>query len=166
MAWLITLAVMALDILSKWAAATYLSQEPLVLIKGVLELTYVENRGAAWGMFQGARFIFIILTVIFLGVFLVFFIKSKCDLNPLSKVIFALIFSGALGNLVDRVWLGYVRDMIYFSLIDFPVFNIADSAIVIGTVLLIIQTLFFKNGIFDLLEKKWSENKKAEHNEH
>lgn len=72
----------------------------------------------------------------------------------LSRCILLLLFAGALGNLVDRVLLGYVRDMIYVSLIQFPVFNIADSSIVIGAGLLIIETLFLKNGIFDLMEKK------------
>lgn len=72
----------------------------------------------------------------------------------LSRCILLLLFAGALGNLVDRVLLGYVRDMIYVSLIQFPVFNIADSSIVIGAGLLIIETLFLKDGIFDLMEKK------------
>lgn len=155
MAWLLAIAVIAVDLISKRYAAGVLSAQPVAVINGVLELTYVENRGAAWGMFQGARIAFIILTVVFLVAFAWFYIKRKDEFNTLSKVIFALIFAGALGNLIDRTVYGYVRDMIYFSLINFPVFNIADSAIVIGSGLLLIQALFFKNGIFDILERHW-----------
>lgn len=153
MAWIITAAVIAADMLSKYFAAHVLSKSPVVLIKGVLELTYVENRGAAWGVFQGARIPFIIVTILFLTVFFWFYFKTKDEFNLLSKVIFALIFAGSAGNLIDRIIFGYVRDMVYFSLINFPVFNIADSAIVIGAMLLIIQTIFCKNGMFDILER-------------
>ena len=160
MVWILITAVIAIDMLSKWYAATSLSQAPAVLIKGVLELTYVENKGAAWGIFQGARIPFIILTALFLLGFLFVYFKFKNEFNTLSKIVFALIFSGALGNLIDRAIFGYVRDMIYFSVINFPVFNIADSAIVIGAALLIIQTLFLKNGLFDILEKHTQKNKR------
>lgn len=153
MIWLFAAAVLAADILIKRYAASVWADKPLVLINGVLEMTYVENRGAAWGMLQGARVAFIILTAVFLLAAVYFYFKRRKELNRLSTVIIALIFAGALGNLIDRTVYGYVRDMIYFSLIDFPVFNIADSAIVIGTGLLIIQTLFCRNGIFDVIER-------------
>ena len=153
MLWIISLAVIAADILVKRYAAAVWSKAPLVLIDGVLELTYVENRGAAWGIFQGARLPFIVLTVLFLTVLIFLYCRKKKELNTLSVVILALIFAGAFGNLIDRAVYGYVRDMIYVSLIRFPVFNIADSAIVIGACLLILQTLFMKNGIYDVLEK-------------
>ena len=71
------------------------------------------------------------------------------------RISLALIFAGALGNFIDRVALGYVRDMLYFKLIDFPVFNVADSAICIGAAILIIDVLFFKGKTFiDSLDKK------------
>ena len=65
-------------------------------------------------------------------------------MSVLTRIILALLFSGAIGNLIDRIFLGYVRDMIYVSLINFPVFNVADSAITIAAVLLVIETFFIK----------------------
>lgn len=161
MEWIIALLVLVIDQLSKVYAAEVLSSEALVLIPGMLELTYLKNTGAAWGMFQGARIPFILLTAVFLVLCLVFYIKKRKALTKLSKIILMLIVSGALGNLVDRVLLGYVRDMIYFSLIDFPVFNVADSAIVIGAILLVLETLFTKNGLLEVAEKTLEKKPKA-----
>lgn len=159
MEWIIALLVLIIDQLSKLYAAQVLSKSALVLIPGVLELTYLKNTGAAWGMFQGARIPFIVLTVAFLILCLWFYKKKRSELTKLSRIILLLIFSGALGNLIDRVVLGYVRDMIYFSLINFPVFNIADSAIVIGAILLVLETLLTKNGLLDVLEKTLDKKK-------
>lgn len=159
MEWIIALLVLIADQLSKLYTAQVLSKGALVLIPGVLELTYLKNTGAAWGMFQGARIPFILLTVAFLVLCLWFYKKKRVVLTKLSRIILLLIFSGALGNLIDRVVLGYVRDMIYFSLINFPVFNVADSAIVIGAILLVLETLFTKNGLLDVLEKTLDKKK-------
>ncbi len=161
MEWIIALLVLAADQLSKVYAAQVLSKGALVLIPGVLELTYLKNTGAAWGMFQGARIPFILLTVAFLALCLFFYGKKRGNLTKLSRIILFLIVSGALGNLIDRMFLGYVRDMIYFSLIDFPVFNVADSAIVIGAILLVLETLFTKNGLLEVLEKTLEKKPKA-----
>lgn len=162
MEWIIALLVLIIDQLSKLYAAQVLSKGALVLIPGVLELTYLKNTGAAWGMFQGARIPFILLTVAFLILCLWFYKKKRGELTKLSRIILLLIFSGALGNLIDRVVLGYVRDMIYFSLINFPVFNVADSAIVIGAILLVLETLLTKNGLLDVLEKTLDKKKSAD----
>lgn len=162
MEWIIALLVLIIDQLSKIYAAQVLSKGALVLIPGVLELTYLKNTGAAWGMFQGARIPFILLTVAFLVLCLWFYKKKRSELTKLSRIILFLIFSGALGNLIDRVALGYVRDMIYFSLINFPVFNVADSAIVIGAILLVLETLLTKNGLLDVLEKTLDRKKPVE----
>lgn len=162
MEWIIALLVLIIDQLSKIYAAQVLSKGALVLIPGVLELTYLKNTGAAWGMFQGARIPFILLTVAFLILCLWFYKKKRGELTKLSRIILLLIFSGALGNLIDRVVLGYVRDMIYFSLINFPVFNVADSAIVIGAILLVLETLLTKNGLLDVLEKTLDKKKSAD----
>lgn len=159
MEWIIALLVLIIDQLSKLYAAQVLSKGALVLIPRVLELTYLKNTGAAWGMFQGARIPFILLTVAFLILCLWFYKKKRGELTKLSRIILLLIFSGALGNLIDRVVLGYVRDMIYFSLINFPVFNVADSAIVTGAILLILETLLTKNGLLDVLEKTLDKKK-------
>jgi signal peptidase II len=82
-------------------------------------------------------------------------IKEYKRMHTAMRISLALIFAGALGNFIDRVALGYVRDMLYFKLIDFPVFNVADSAICIGAAILIIDVLFFKGKTFiDSLDKK------------
>ena len=153
MEWVLAALVLGADIWLKRYAAEALSMSPVEVIPGVLSLVYTENRGAAWGMLQGARVLFIVLTAVFLVLVLVFHFRHRKELGGLSRVILALLFSGALGNFIDRLVLGYVRDMIYFSLIDFPVFNLADSAIVIAAGLLIIETLSRKKGIFDIAEK-------------
>ena len=155
--------ILALDQGTKIWAARSLIGRPLVLIPGVLELTYLENRGAVWGLMQGWRIVFLIATFVFLGVLIWFYLKKRRDMTVLTRVILSLLFSGAVGNLIDRVLLGYVRDMIYVSLIHFPVFNVADSAITIAAALLVIETFFVKGRptTFDLMEQCLSKKKTA-----
>ena len=147
--------ILILDQGTKLWAARSLSAEPLVLIPGALELTYLENRGAVWGLMQGWRVAFLIATFLFLGIVIWLYSKKRKSMSLLTRIILALLFSGAIGNLIDRLFLGYVRDMIYFRLINFPVFNVADSAITIAAVLLVIETFFIKGKTttFDLMEK-------------
>ncbi|MBQ7278475.1 MAG: signal peptidase II [Clostridia bacterium] len=154
--------VLLLDQLSKiWAAAS-LQTAPFVLIPGALELTYVENRGAVWGMMQGGRVVFLLVTVVFLCFMGFFFARQRKNMSTLTRVILALLVSGALGNMIDRLFLGYVRDMVYVRLINFPVFNVADSAICIAAGLLIWETLFKKKDTtFDLLEKTFSKKEQS-----
>lgn len=151
---LLTVLILALDQGTKLWASGALRESPLVLIPGALELTYLENRGAVWGLMQGWRILFLIATVLFLGILLWFYCKKRKDMTVLTRIILALLFSGAVGNLIDRLFLGYVRDMIYVSLIHFPVFNVADSAITVAAVLLVIETFFVKGRAttFDLVE--------------
>lgn len=165
---LLAIIILILDQATKIWAAKVLAAKPLVLIPGALELTYLENRGAVWGLMQGWRIVFLIATVGFLWALLWFYRERRQDMTKLSLIILALLFSGAVGNLIDRVLLGYVRDMIYFSLINFPVFNVADSAITIAAGLLILETLFLRKRTttFDLVEqcfpKKEKKTEKAE----
>ena len=154
----LTVIILILDQGTKIWAARFLSSRPLILIPGVLELTYIENKGAVWGLMQGWRIVFLLATFIFLCVIILFYIKKHNNMSILTRIIVSLLFSGAVGNLIDRVFLGYVRDMIYFSLINFPVFNIADSAITIAACLLVIETFFVKRQktTFDLMESCFS----------
>lgn len=155
MEFLLTILILTLDQGTKVWAARSLSVRPFVLIPGVLELTYLENRGAVWGLMQGWRVVFLVATFLFLGAILWFYVKKRKAMPALTRIILALLFSGAVGNLIDRVFLGYVRDMIYFRLINFPVFNVADSAITIAAALLVIETFFVKGRptTFDLMEE-------------
>lgn len=137
-----------IDQLTKKLAYKYLyNKEPVVLIDNVLELVYVENRGAAFGILQNMHVLFYVLTVVVLIVLLINLYK----LDLTSKYIFyfaflVLIFSGAIGNFIDRVKNKYVVDFIYFKPIDFPVFNFADICITVGCIVLIFSFIFIYKG--------------------
>ncbi len=154
---LIGVVVLAADMVLKYLAPVSFVP-PVPLFEGILELVYVENTGAAWGLFQGGRLFFLIVSVLFLALLAWFYLTNRKCLHILSRFSLSLIFFGTVGNFYDRLVFHYVRDMIYFKLIRFPVFNIADSAIVIGAALLCIDVLFRKNNVFDVCEtwvKSW-----------
>ena len=141
------LFVSLLILMDQWTkslAITHLmGQEPIVLIPGVLELVYVENTGAAFGTFRGMRTVFLILAPAVSAALFVWFLRLKSERKylPLS---FCLLFiiAGALGNFIDRLRLSHVVDFIYFKLIDFPVFNVADIYVTCSCILLILLLLF------------------------
>ncbi len=133
------------DRISKIIAVHTLKDQPAVwIVNRVFCLQYLENRGAAFGILQGKRFVFLIITVIIL--LIVIYVYERAPLKkrflPL-RIILLLIASGAVGNMVDRTAQGYVVDFFYFSLIHFPIFNVADIYVTIGAILLIIFILFF-----------------------
>lgn len=115
------------------------------IIEDFFHLSYVENKGAAFGIFQGARYIFIFLTVAVL-IFCFNYYKKipKSKFEMVSKISFILIISGAIGNLIDRAFRGYVIDMFHFIFWgnSFAVFNIADIFVVLGTVLFALVIIF------------------------
>lgn len=132
------------DLYTKLLAAAWLKDKPpIVLYDGVLELRYLENRGAAFGMFRDQKWFFVfIATVISLAiVYVIIHIPKQRKYIPVH-ICLTLIVSGAVGNMIDRVCLGYVRDFIYFSIIDFPIFNFADICVSVGTFLLVMLILF------------------------
>jgi len=152
---LIILVVLLIDQVSKHMTEANLALgESIPIWEGVFEFSNVHNTGAAWGMFAGGRWVFIPVTIAVCVLMLCFLFKQKARLGIIARICLALLFAGAVGNLIDRVFLGYVRDMLYFSLINFPVFNVADSAVCIGAGLMVIDTLFVKNGksLFDVME--------------
>lgn len=115
---------------------------PFVIWEGVFELYYSENRGAAFGIMQGKQgFFFVIAAIVIIGVFyLLYRMPSEKKYFPFTGCLFLLV-SGAVGNLIDRLLNGYVVDFLYFKLINFPIFNVADCYVVISTISLMI--LFF-----------------------
>lgn len=135
-----------IDQLSKLKAVEVLKDGSSIKIIGdFLRFSYVENRGAAFGILQNKQWFFIIITVIMMGVLLYLFFKY--NISRLSKLSIVLIAGGAIGNLIDRVKLGYVVDFIdvrFGKIYDFPVFNMADSFVVVGTIILIFLILFNK----------------------
>lgn len=135
---IVSLLIASADQVTKLCAAHY--GKTRVLIENVLSLTYVENRGAAFGMLQGGRVFFILITAAFFIGGGIYFSKNPVT-TSLGKTAVAFIAGGALGNLIDRAVLGYVRDFICTEFIDFPVFNIADCFVCAGAALFVIYAL-------------------------
>lgn len=137
-----TLALIGLDQLTKCLATTYLADGPLVLIDGVFELRYSQNDGAAWGMFSGARWPLVVLTVVLMAIVVGMLFSRRFRSYKLAAIVGCLILAGGAGNLIDRAFRGFVVDFLYVRLIDFPIFNLADCCVVIGAALMLIFLLF------------------------
>lgn len=136
-----------LDQLTKLLAVKFLKPiETFPIIERVIHLTYVENRGAAFGMMADKRYIFIILSTVMIVALSVYLFGGFAQ-NKLYEVSIAMIISGGIGNMIDRLALGYVVDFIDFRLINFAVFNGADSFVCVGAGLLILAL------ILDLIEE-------------
>ncbi|EPY2305787.1 signal peptidase II [Clostridium sporogenes] len=133
-----------LDRISKiWALNTLASGKDIVIIKNLFSLSYLENRGAAFGIFQNRLiFLSLITAIVILGV--AYFIVKYKPTSKLLKISLSLIISGAIGNLIDRIYYKFVVDFIMLHYKDayfFPTFNVADTLVVIGTILLAIYIL-------------------------
>ena len=123
----------------RWAAGSLQGHKDIILVRGVLQLRYIENRGAAFGILQNSRLFFIILTVVFAVVITAFYVSYyKKHAGIALVLLYSFLMAGAVGNFIDRLVHGFVVDFIYFSLIDFPVFNVADIYITCSCVLIII----------------------------
>lgn len=117
---------------------------PVRIIDGVFELMYSENRGAAFGILQGKQTFFFLVAFIVVAAVLYFLAKLPGERRYLPLYFcMVLLASGAAGNLIDRIFRGFVVDFFYFSLIDFPIFNVADCYVVTAAGLLILLTGFF-----------------------
>ena len=114
------------------------------IVSGILSLTYVENRGAAFGIMQNSRWFFIIFTAAVILAIVLYTIKTNTD-EKLYLTSVSLICAGGIGNLIDRIFRGYVVDMIEITFIDYPVFNFADICVVTGVILLCVYVLFAKD---------------------
>ncbi len=127
-----------------WALRDLKGHGSIPIIKNVLELLYVENRGAAFGIFQNRQWLFILITCIVLAgaVIVASRIPGNLRYRPLQICLF-FVCAGAVGNLIDRIGRHYVVDMIYFKLIDFPVFNVADIYVTVSVAALIFLILFY-----------------------
>lgn len=143
-----TLVIIALDQASKFAAIKFLmGQKPYIIIREHFELRYVENYGAAFGILQQKRFFFIIITLIVILLIIFYFYKNLNSLTSVAKLALSFFLGGAIGNFIDRLRLGYVVDFLRVNLLrsyDFPVFNVADMFIVVGTILIVYIVLFDK----------------------
>lgn len=118
--------------------------DSIPIIKDVFEIHYIRNSGAAWGMFENKQILFYICTVIVFVIGCLFYIRcAKLGKYRDIQMLLVLILSGAAGNFIDRLRFQYVIDFLYFKLINFPVFNIADCYVTIGFFVMILL-LFFK----------------------
>lgn len=155
------LLAVAFDQWTKKLAYGFLrSSGPFVIWDGVFELLYSENRGAAFGILQGKHGFFFLVAAAVLVLVLLFLAKLPFGKRYLPLFACAvLLASGAAGNLIDRVSRGFVVDFFYFSLIDFPIFNVADCYVVVSTALIIILTgFYYKEDEMQFLSSKKEKN--------
>lgn len=138
-----------LDQISKLLVLRYLPKEGVIkVIPYVFNFTYVENKGAAWGMLADHRWVFMVVSTIAI-IALLFVLLYYARSSKMFCVCLCMILCGGVGNMIDRIALGYVVDFIQFGFwTDFPVFNVADSFITVGCVLTIVFVLFFDKTIF------------------
>lgn len=144
---IVAVVLVIIDQLTKyWAVIRLKDNSSIDIIKGAFELYYLPNgnTGAAFGMLQGHQTLFLLIALIICAIlfYIIYRLPNDKKYTYLTCAM-VLIISGGLGNMIDRIRLNYVVDFIYFSLINFPVFNIADSYVSVGTVLLVILILFY-----------------------
>ena len=161
-----------IDQISKYIVVQTLPlYDSVTLIEGFFSFTHIQNRGAAWGMFSEHRWVFLAATAIAIIVLPIVLYRFR-KLHVLFGTSMSLIIGGAVGNMIDRLFLGYVVDFLEFTFIDFPVFNIADICIVVGTFMMAAYILFFDKSLFvdtikttESKEEKDTTNDVGTHNE-
>lgn len=140
---ILTILVILVDFFSKYMVSKLMTvNETINLIDNFFRITYVKNTGAAFSIFSNNTLLVIIISVIVIG-FLLFYIYKNKGNNKLENVSYAFILGGAISNLIDRLVYGYVIDFLDFEILsyDAPIFNLADTFIVIGVILFLINTL-------------------------
>ena len=123
------------------------------VLPGIVGLTYVQNKGAAFSSFQGMQWLFAVIFVVFTVAVVWEYAKKAMPFTTLERWCIAAIYGGGLGNMIDRVRFGYVVDMIETQFMEFPVFNVADSFITCGCILLMAHLILFNRAF-------WKEEKK------
>ncbi|MCI8771947.1 MAG: signal peptidase II [Lachnospiraceae bacterium] len=149
--------LLGLDQLTKKLAVANLQEQPPVpIFKGVFELQYLENRGAAFGLLQDQRWLLLGFTVLILGLLVFFYLKLPFSSRYLPlRLVGIMVAAGAVGNMIDRLVHGYVVDFLYFKLIDFPIFNVADCYVVISAFLaFFLIGFYYKDEDFAFLKKR------------
>lgn len=112
-------------------------------IPGLFRLTYVQNTGAAFSSFQGMQWLFLLVFILFTVAIIWEFTKKRWPFTAFDRWCIAAVYAGGLGNMIDRLRLGYVVDMIELEFMRFPVFNVADCFITCGVILLMVHLVFF-----------------------
>ena len=145
-------------VLDQWTKALTVASIPLhsrvPFWDGLFHFTYLQNTGAAFSSFQGQQWLFALIFAVFTLLLLVELRKNSMGFRPLERWCIVAIWAGGLGNMIDRVRLGYVVDMIEVEFIRFPVFNVADCFITCGCVLLIAHLVLFNREFWKDEKKK------------
>ena len=122
-------------------------------IPGLFHLTYVQNTGAAFSALEGMRWLFVVIFILFTVAVVWEFSKKRLPFTAFDRWCVVAIYAGGLGNVIDRIRLGYVVDMIAVDFINFPVFNVADCFVTCGCILLMVHLIFFNRDF-------WKDEKK------
>ena len=151
---LFVLGITAVDQISKYfTVANIALYQDVPFLPGIINLTYVQNPGAAFSSFEGMQWLFALIFVAFTGFVLYEYFKKAMPFSKFERWCVAAIYGGGLGNMIDRVRFGYVVDMIETEFIKFPVFNVADCFITCGCIALMVSLIFFN-------KEFWKEEKK------
>ena len=122
------------------------------VLPGIVRLTYVQNDGAAFSIFEGQQWLFALIFVAFAAAIIWEFSKKRLPFTTFDRFCIVAVFAGGLGNMIDRLRMGYVVDMIATEFINFPVFNVADCFITCGCIILLVHLIFFNKDF-------WKEDK-------
>lgn len=151
-------AAVGLDQVTKYLTVAKIPLgESVTFLPGVLELTYVQNDGAAFSSFQGRQGLFLLIFVVFTGAVLYEYFRKPMAFTKFERWCIAAIYAGGVGNMIDRLRQGFVVDMFATVFMDFPVFNVADIFITCGCVLMMGHLLFFNKKFWKDEEKHGSE---------
>ncbi len=146
---LFALGIVGADQVTKWLTVANIPLfTDVPFIPGVMNLTYVQNTGAAFSMFEGAQWLFVVIFVLLTAALFYEYFKKPMPFSTFERWCIAAIYGGGLGNMIDRVRLGYVVDMLETEFIEFPVFNVADCFITCGCILLIVHIIFFNKAFW------------------
>ena len=131
-------------------------------IPGFIGFRYCENTGAAFGMMKGFRWVFIVLSTVAIIGSIIYLIARRGTVHPLTGLALAMIAGGGVGNQIDRIVNGYVVDFIEFQFVDFAIFNVADSFVTVGAVLVIISVVFFDKNLLGDENKNGKNDRKPD----
>ena len=151
---LFALGIVAADQFTKYLTVANIAlHQNMPFVPGVLSLTYVQNTGAAWSSFEGMIWLFALVFLVLTVAIIWEFSKKRLPFTTLERWCIAAVYGGGLGNMIDRLRLGYVVDMIQTDFMNFPVFNVADCFITCGCILLMVHLFLFN-------KEFWKEEKK------
>ena len=145
--------IVAADQITKFLTVAHIPLHGTVeVLPGIVRLTYVQNDGAAFSMFEGQQWLFALIFVAFAAAIIWEFSKKRLPFTTFDRFCIVAVFAGGLGNMIDRLRMGYVVDMIATEFINFPVFNVADCFITCGCIILLVHLIFFNKDF-------WKEDK-------